>query len=146
MKSTSKPLTYRIGDIARKLGISVETIRMYEREGILLTRKTENGQRIFTGSDLHWLGCIRRLIKAQGLNIEGIRRMVALMPCWEMRPCTAAEQSACPAYHGGTQPCWMIKEQVPMSCRAKDCRLCNVYRGATSCVSLKQVIYHEGRG
>ncbi|RMF56226.1 MAG: MerR family transcriptional regulator, partial [Calditrichaeota bacterium] len=66
---------YRIGEVARKLDIAVETIRMYEREGILLIEKTATGQRIFTNEDLNWLRCIRKLIKEERLNIEGIRRL-----------------------------------------------------------------------
>ena len=67
---------YKIGEVARKLDIAVETIRMYEREGIFISEKTDTGRRVFNDLDMRWLNCIRRLITEQGLNIEGIRRML----------------------------------------------------------------------
>jgi MerR family transcriptional regulator/heat shock protein HspR len=132
---------YKIGEVARQLGIAVETIRMYEREGILLVEKTTTGQRVFNKDDIHWIGCIRRLIKEKGLNIEGIRRLLALLPCWNLRPCTDEEKKNCPCLLGATRPCWSIKSQIPKSCRAEDCRSCNVYQSAIHCENLKKVFY-----
>ncbi len=141
MALESGKIYYKIGEIARKLNISVETIRMYEHQGILLTEKTPSGQRIFSDDDLRWISCIRRLIKEKGLNIEGIRRLLALMPCWSMRPCSAEERDHCAAFLGAVQPCWTMKSGIPESCRRKNCRECAVYRGATQCENLKKVIY-----
>jgi len=132
---------YKIGEVARKLDVAVETIRMYEREGILLTNKTPNGQRTFNDADLEWIYCIRRLIKEQGLNIEGIRRLISLLPCWDLRGCPEEDKDQCPAYTGATQPCWTMKEKIPAGCRDENCRECNVYLGVTSCENLKEVIY-----
>ena len=135
----------KIGAVARSLDIAVETIRMYEREGILLLEKTASGQRVFSAEDIHWLQCIRRLIKDEGLNIAGIRRLLALMPCWKLRPCTLAESEQCPAYRGALRPCWSMKEQIPLSCQSENCRTCNVYQSATRCENLKEVIYQMQR-
>lgn len=132
---------YKIGEIARQLGIAVETIRMYEREGILLIERTTTGQRVFNEDDIHWISCIRRLIKEKGLNIEGIRRLLALLPCWNLRPCSDEEKKNCPCLLGSTRPCWSIKSQIPKSCRAEDCRSCNVYQSAIQCENLKKVFY-----
>jgi MerR family transcriptional regulator/heat shock protein HspR len=132
---------YKIGEVARMLEISVETIRMYEREGILLVEKTESGQRQFSEDDLLWIGCIRRLIKEKGLNIEGIRRLLALLPCWNLRPCSDEERKICPALLGATQPCWTMKDIIPESCRTDDCHTCNVYQSAIHCDNLKKIFY-----
>ncbi|MFQ5583641.1 MAG: MerR family transcriptional regulator [Calditrichia bacterium] len=141
MAGSSNEIWYRIGEVARQLGIAVETIRMYERSGILLIEKTKTGQRIFNEDDIHWINCIRRLIKEQGLNLEGIRRLLALMPCWDLRPCTKEERDVCPAFDGAIKPCWTMKSEIPESCRADNCRLCNVYQGAIHCENLKKVLY-----
>jgi MerR family transcriptional regulator/heat shock protein HspR len=132
---------YKIGEVARQLAIAVETIRMYEREGILLVEKTETGQRIFNEDDIHWIGCIRRLIKDKGLNIEGIRRLLALLPCWTLRPCSDDEKKNCPCLLGSIRPCWTMKPQIPLSCRAENCHTCNVYQNAIHCENLKKVFY-----
>ncbi len=124
------------------LNIAVETIRMYEREGIFLAEKTETGRRIFNDDDVRWLNCIRRFITEQGLNIEGIRRMLALMPCWELRPCTTAERDICPAFQGAMVPCWMIKAETAGSCQSDNCRTCHVYLNAIKCENLKSLLFH----
>ncbi|RMD91512.1 MAG: MerR family transcriptional regulator [Calditrichaeota bacterium] len=139
---------FKIGEVARRLDIAVETIRMYEREGIFIPEKTSSGQRIFNEADIHWIACIRRLIKEQGLNIEGIRRLLALLPCWELRPCREEERNICPAYQGSQRPCWTMKEQIPESCRAENCRTCAVYQSAIQCENIKPLLIktfkHEG--
>ncbi len=131
----------KIGEVARQLDLAVETIRMYEREGLLLAHKTATGQRLFDESDVHWIGCIRRLIKEKGLNLEGIRRLLALIPCWELRPCSEGERKNCPAYFGGTRPCWMMKADLSENCQASDCRDCQVYQIASHCDNLKTLLH-----
>ncbi|MCP4727058.1 MAG: MerR family transcriptional regulator [bacterium] len=133
---------HKIGQVARELGISVELIRVYENEGLVIPVRTEKGQRKYSENDIRWITCIRRLINEQGLNIEGIRRMLALMPCWECGPCTEDEKQICPAFLGTTKPCWMIKEQLPKSCRDENCRECKVYQSALQCENLKKVLFH----
>jgi MerR family transcriptional regulator/heat shock protein HspR len=131
----------KIGQVAKRLNIAVETIRMYEREGLLVLMKTATGQRVFNEDDLHWISCIRRLIKEKKLNIEGIRRLLALMPCWDMKPCSLKDKKRCPAYTGVTQPCWTLKPNIPEVCRNADCRECSVYQSAFDCTNLKSLLY-----
>jgi len=130
----------KIGEVAKALDIAVETIRMYEREGLLLVHKTASGQRLFNQADVHWISCIRCLIKEQGLNLQGIRRMLSLLPCWRLKPCSEAERKNCPAYIGATRPCWMMKTGLSGNCRAQDCRDCIVYQSASQCENLKSLL------
>ena len=53
---------YSIGTVARMLGISVFTLRMYEREGLLIAHKADSNQRRYSASDVERLQCIRRAI------------------------------------------------------------------------------------
>ncbi|MCA9743714.1 MAG: MerR family transcriptional regulator [Deferribacteres bacterium] len=131
----------KIGQVARELNISVETIRMYETAGLILPEKTGSGQRLFDVNDVFWLNCIRRLIKEQGMNLEGIRRLLALMPCWNIKPCTAKDQQICPAVLKAEQPCWAMKEQLPPICKTANCRECAVYQSASKCTNLKTLLY-----
>ena len=133
--------TYKIGEVARVLDIAVETIRMYEREGLLIPEKTDSGQRLFNDDDVHWISCIRRLIKEKGLNIEGIRRMLAMMPCWHLKPCASTDFENCPLAFGGVKPCWMMKSELPEICKTAECRECNVYRSAIQCENLKKLFF-----
>ncbi|MDZ7360223.1 MAG: MerR family transcriptional regulator [candidate division KSB1 bacterium] len=141
MLQTSNGSVVKIGHVAKQLRIAVETIRMYEREGLFIPAKTTTGQRVFTEEDVHWMNCIRRLIKEQGLNLAGIRRLLALMPCWQIKPCSLADRRGCPAFTGATQPCWTLKPNLPAICRTADCRECQVYRSASDCTNLKTLLY-----
>ena len=134
---------HKIGHAAKSLNISVELIRAYEREGILIPKKTDTGQRLFNDSDVHWINCIRRLINEQGLNIEGIRRLLALIPCWELKPCAEEERNICPAYLGAVKPCWMIKKDTAGTCAEDNCRKCNVYQSAINCDNIKKMLYQN---
>lgn len=70
---------YRIGEIARKAGVTPRTVRYYEGLGLLKTngKRTEGGQRVYTDMDLVYLLRIMQL-KSYGLSLEDISRIVRL--------------------------------------------------------------------
>lgn len=102
---------YSIGTIAERLGISIETIRLYERSGLILTTKTGGNQRLFSESDIDRLQCIRKAINKEKLSIAGIRRIYSFIPCWNVVSCSISERRTCPAYSGHLQPCWTYKHK-----------------------------------
>ena len=54
---------YSIGQVAKKTGLSVHTLRYYEKEGLLpFVRKNSSGLRVFSDSDLGWLELIEQYI------------------------------------------------------------------------------------
>lgn len=61
-----------IKEVAKKYGISADTIRYYERIGVLppITRD-EKGYRSFTEKDLNWVYFVKVLRQA-GVSIEGL--------------------------------------------------------------------------
>ena len=54
---------FTIGQVAEKTGLSIHTIRYYEKEGILpIIKRNESGMRIFEYEDIQWinlLNCLR---------------------------------------------------------------------------------------
>lgn len=52
--------TYRIGEAAAALGVRVETLRRWERDGKLSTTRTEGGQRVVPASEVARLLTERR--------------------------------------------------------------------------------------
>ncbi len=129
---------YTIGIAAKRLGISVSTLRMYEREGLIVAYKTETKRRVYSQRDIEWINRIKKMIKINGLNIEGIRRLLALIPCWEVTSCSAESREKCKAYLEETKPCWMSKESN--GCEKSDsCRECEVYIEAWRCEKLKEM-------
>ncbi len=64
----------KIGDLARRSGVSAHTIRYYERIGLLPTAdRNLSGWRDYDASILTWLAFIRRL-KATGMPIQDMLR------------------------------------------------------------------------
>ena len=48
--------TYKIGEVANILGVSADTIRYYEKAGIVYSKKdSSNGYRYFTPADIYAL-------------------------------------------------------------------------------------------
>lgn len=135
---------FTIGTVAKKLEIAVQTIRMYEKEGLILPFKTDTGRRMYSMHDLERLKCIRKLLTEDGLNISGIRRLSSMIPCWEFKGGLDDECRNCPAYYDTIGPCWSL-EEVGGKCVGQDCRTCEVYRMNFSCEKLKKVIFEHQR-
>lgn len=67
-------MTYTIKQVAEKMGVSVSTLRYYDKEGLLpFIEKKENGTRIFKESDLRALEIIA-CMKSSGMPIKEIKR------------------------------------------------------------------------
>ncbi|MCK9210104.1 MAG: MerR family transcriptional regulator [Ignavibacteriaceae bacterium] len=127
---------YTISTAAKLSGISIHTLRMYEREGLIIPYKKSSNQRLYTDRDLERVKCIRHTINEDKINIEGIRRVVSLIPCWAIVKCNENSRKTCEAFNGHTKPCWMINHENNF-CTGKDCRECEVYHSFGSCESIK---------
>jgi MerR family transcriptional regulator/heat shock protein HspR len=130
---------FSIGSVARLLGISVHTIRMYEREGLIIPFRTRSGQRRYSAEDIEHFRCIRRAINEDKLGIAGIQRLQAIIPCWQIVGCPAEKRHTCPAYTGHTKACWTY-DRSGTACADRGCRQCAVYAIATDCNKIKQFI------
>jgi MerR family transcriptional regulator/heat shock protein HspR len=135
---------FTIGTVAKMLNIAVQTIRLYEQEGLILPAKTETARRMFSLHDVDRLKCIRKLLKHDGLNISGIKKMMSLLPCWEFKGGLDDECKLCPAYYETIGPCWHLKE-VGEKCKGQDCRGCKVYQMNVSCEEMKTILYRNRR-
>ncbi|MGB9664543.1 MAG: MerR family transcriptional regulator [Ignavibacteria bacterium] len=56
---------YKISEAAKILGISVHTLRMYEREGLIIPYKKSTKQRVYSDEDIDRLKCIRNAINEE---------------------------------------------------------------------------------
>ena len=68
---------YVISVAAELTGVHPQTLRVYERKGLLDPSRTEGGSRRFSEQDLDRLRHIQALTTA-GLNLEGVRRVMEL--------------------------------------------------------------------
>jgi DNA-binding transcriptional MerR regulator len=69
-------MTYTIKQAAEKVNLTIHTLRFYDKEGLLpFVKRDRTGNRIFTDSDLEWLGLICCL-KNTGMPIKQIRTYI----------------------------------------------------------------------
>jgi DNA-binding transcriptional MerR regulator len=68
---------YAISVAAELVGVHPQTLRLYERRGLLRPRRTGGGGRRYSNDDLDRLRRIGRLADA-GINLEGIKVALAL--------------------------------------------------------------------
>jgi MerR family transcriptional regulator/heat shock protein HspR len=63
---------YMISAVAEMYAIHPQTLRLYEREGLLKPSRTEGNTRLYTEEDLERLEFILNLARDLGVNIAGI--------------------------------------------------------------------------
>ncbi len=132
-------IRYTIGEAADILGVSVPTLRLYEREGLILPHRKVSRHRLFTEADIERVRCIRTAINGKKISIAGIRHMLSLIPCWKIRNCPDSDRTRCAAFVNNETPCWAVSRRV-WECRTADCRTCPVYADLSDCSTLKQTI------
>ncbi|MBN2431043.1 MAG: MerR family transcriptional regulator [Acidobacteria bacterium] len=123
---------------AEMVGVSVPTLRMYENEGLLIPIKSDGGTRYFDENDIAWIRCIRRMITELGLNLEGIRRLLALIPCRDFKKCDDARYAACQADKDVNKPCWIARAHN-VGAQLLGCHDCPAFRYSINCESLKSL-------
>jgi DNA-binding transcriptional MerR regulator len=69
-----------IAEAARRTGVSVHTLRYYERAGLVVTpvERTDGGRRRYQQQDLYWITICTKL-RATGMPIKTIRRYAQLV-------------------------------------------------------------------
>ena len=68
----------KIGELAKRSGVGIDTVRFYERQGLLpKARRLASGYRVYDPGDVKRLRFVRRA-KALGFTLEEIRDLLAL--------------------------------------------------------------------
>jgi MerR family transcriptional regulator/heat shock protein HspR len=71
VKSKSKA-AYMISAVAERYEIHPQTLRLYEREGLLAPSRSEGNTRLYTDEDLERLEVILKLTRELGVNLAGV--------------------------------------------------------------------------
>jgi MerR family transcriptional regulator, heat shock protein HspR len=72
MKKTGKAAYYMISAVAQKYNIHPQTLRLYEREGLLKPSRTDGNTRLYSEEDLEQLETILSLTRDLGVNLAGV--------------------------------------------------------------------------
>jgi MerR family transcriptional regulator, heat shock protein HspR len=118
---------YTLSTTSTLSGIPVHSIRQYIDKGLIIPFKKESNRNLFSQVDILRLKYIQKLLNEDGLNIAGIRTLLAIIPCWAIRQCSEAERDKCQAFLSAACPCWEASEKGIL-CKNTNCRECEVYR------------------
>ena len=111
---------YIISSAADLLGVHPRTLHLYEEKGLIAPARKGN-RRFYSANDLQWIRTVRYLIHEQGLNLEGLRRLLALTVLLEFEAAPQELQAQCQVFVGRTSPCWQNGSAE------FDCHVCSVY-------------------
>lgn len=70
-------MSYSIGKFSDISGISIDTLRFYEKEQLIAVERDNGGRRKYTDADIQWMAFIKRL-KETGMPIRQIQRYAKL--------------------------------------------------------------------
>ncbi|MDP2916127.1 MAG: MerR family transcriptional regulator [Candidatus Aminicenantes bacterium] len=71
-KEKDNRTTYHISSVSRRYNIHPQTLRLYEREGLLWPSRSEGNTRLYTDEDLKQLELILNLVRDLGVNLAGV--------------------------------------------------------------------------
>jgi DNA-binding transcriptional MerR regulator len=95
MTRESRPGPFRPGQLARLIGVSTDTLRHYERKGLLAPRRSPNGYREYPPEALDRVRVVRRALSV-GFTLDELARVLSIRdrggaPCREVRALAAAK-------------------------------------------------------
>lgn len=74
---------YRIGEVARRVGVSASALRLWERQGLVRPARSSGRYRLYSEADLTRLRRVRRMREEERVNAPGIRHILAAGPVAE---------------------------------------------------------------
>ena len=101
-KSRSSNSTWRIGDLAEASDVSTDTLRHYERKGVLRSERAGNGYRQYAEGTLERVQMIRKAL-AIGFTLDELAEILNVFdrggaPCQQVRSLAASKLSQIEAH------------------------------------------------
>lgn len=112
MKEIRNRPVYSIGVVAELLGVHPETIRVWERSGVIRAPHRRRGKRMFSEDDLRRLQFVQRLA-GEGLSLRAMHFYLRLYPCWHSYECSECIHGTGAPVEG--KPCW---KEADLYCQA----------------------------
>ena len=72
MKRKAKASAFTISIVAERYGVHPQTLRFYERQGLLAPSRSEGNTRLYTEDDLERLELILGMTRDLGVNLAGV--------------------------------------------------------------------------
>jgi len=130
---------YEIGAVAELIGEHPETLRVWERNGLVRPDRSQYRRR-YSNNDLKRLRFIKQLLDEGGLNLAGIRLVTQMYPCWYIRRCKGGASRSSKERVNAAKPCW--KEEGTY-CRivadlSELCSSCDMVKRCHQCNGCKE--------
>lgn len=88
-----EPDLYLISVAARMLDMHPQTLRKYERLGLVRPLRTLGSMRVYSGDELERLRLIKQLVDEDGINLAGVQRLLSIAEAVQrLRPLLAETQ------------------------------------------------------
>lgn len=100
-----------IGQAAHYTGLTEDTLRYYERLGLVEVKRSESGHRRYEAEDLKWLEFLVRL-RGTGMSLERIQTYVTL---WRQGDQTIAERKALLEAHAAEVEAQVAQSQASLN-------------------------------
>ncbi len=94
--NNSEPV-YTIGIVAKMLKVCQATLRIWERKGLIKPARLGKN-RFYSQCDLERLEHIKDLIQMKKINIQGVKNILNVTRCWEVKKCKPKQRDACVVY------------------------------------------------
>jgi DNA-binding transcriptional MerR regulator len=107
---------YSIGVVSELLGVHPETIRTWEKSGVVYPPQRRSGKRFYSDLDYKRLQFIHKLI-GEGLTLRAIHYYLRLYPCWKTSNCPGCLHNSNKI--GSTKPCW---QELDTNCQVANSR------------------------
>jgi MerR family transcriptional regulator, heat shock protein HspR len=137
--------SYSISEAADILCISVPTLRMYEREGLVIPSRRDSGHRAYTEDQLERIRCYRQTMVRDKITIAHLKRLLSLIPCWEINNCPESSKATCRAYPSREVPCWEVTGKSWQEL-CGNCLECEVYKKSGDVGELVRMIAENTHG
>lgn len=72
------PEIFFISMVARELGMHPQTLRKYERLGLVQPSRTIGSMRVYSTKEIERLRAIKRLVDELGVNLAGIQQLLSI--------------------------------------------------------------------
>ncbi len=97
----SEPV-YTIGIIAKLLKVCPDTLRIWERKNLIKPARIGKN-RFYSQCDIDRLEYVKSLIQNEKINIQGVKNILKITRCWELKKCKPKERNACLVYRKQSQ-------------------------------------------
>ena len=77
-QETDERAVYIISVAAELAGVHPQTLRIYERKGLLRPKRTQGNTRRYSPADVQLLRMIQSLTQDEGVNLAGVKRIMEL--------------------------------------------------------------------